>query len=257
MMGCFCVAQGVAGGGVLQADDGGDVAGVHGLDILTVVGVHLQDAADALLLLLGGVEHRGAGIQHTGVHTDEGQTAHKGVGGDLEGQGGEGGLVGGGTLVLLVGLGIHALDGGDVHRGGHVVHDGVQQLLHALVAVRGAAGHGDQQVLDGALAQGLADHILGNGLLLQDQHHDLLVDVGAGVQQLGAVLLGQLHHVLGDGLHTHVLAQLIVVDVGVHLHQVDDALEGVLRADGQLDGHGVGTSGGRRSCPGHDRSRRP
>ena len=69
------VAQGVAGGGVLQADDGGDVAGVHGLDILPVVGVHLKDAADALTLLLGGVEHRGAGIQHTGVHTDEGQTA--------------------------------------------------------------------------------------------------------------------------------------------------------------------------------------
>ncbi len=55
--GVLLVAEGVAGGGVLQADHGGDVAGVDGLDVLTVVGVHLQDAADALLLLLGGVEN--------------------------------------------------------------------------------------------------------------------------------------------------------------------------------------------------------
>ena len=43
----------------------------------------------------------------------------------------------------------------------------------------------------------------------------------------------------GIGLNAHVLAHLIIVDVGVHLHQVDDALEGILGADGELDGHGV------------------
>ena len=32
------------------------------------------------------------------------------------------------------------------------------------------------------------------------------------------------------------LLQLVVVDVGIHLHQVDDALEGILGADGELDG---------------------
>ncbi len=89
------------------------------------------------------------------------------------------------------------------------------------------------------VTQGLADHVGGDGFLLQHQHHQVLVEVGAGVQQLGAVLLRQLHHVLGDGLHAHVLAQVVVVDVGVHLDQVDDALEGILSADGQLDGHGV------------------
>ena len=34
--GVLLVAEGVAGGGVLQTDDGGDVAGVHSLDILPV-----------------------------------------------------------------------------------------------------------------------------------------------------------------------------------------------------------------------------
>ena len=43
------VAQRVAGGRFLQADRRGDVAGAHFLDLLALVGVHLQDAADALL----------------------------------------------------------------------------------------------------------------------------------------------------------------------------------------------------------------
>ena len=51
------VAQGVAGEGVLEADRGGDVAGVDHVDLFAVVGVHLEDAADPLLLALGGVEH--------------------------------------------------------------------------------------------------------------------------------------------------------------------------------------------------------
>jgi hypothetical protein len=57
------IAQGVAGGGVLQAHGGGDIAGVDLVDILPVVGVHLQDAADALLAFRAGVEHGGAGGQ--------------------------------------------------------------------------------------------------------------------------------------------------------------------------------------------------
>ncbi len=75
--GVLLIAEGVAGGGVLQADGGGDVAGVDALDVLAVIGVHLEDAAHALLLLLSGVEDRGAGVQHAGVHTHKGQTAHR------------------------------------------------------------------------------------------------------------------------------------------------------------------------------------
>ncbi len=50
------VAERVAGDGVLEADDGDDVAGVDDVDLLAVVGVHLQDAADPLLAVLGRVE---------------------------------------------------------------------------------------------------------------------------------------------------------------------------------------------------------
>ena len=49
-IGAFGVAERVAGAGVLEADAGDDVAGVDGVEVLAVVGVHLQDAADALLV---------------------------------------------------------------------------------------------------------------------------------------------------------------------------------------------------------------
>ena len=46
------VGQRVAGEGVLEADGRGDVARVDLVDLLAVVGVHLEDAPDALLLAL-------------------------------------------------------------------------------------------------------------------------------------------------------------------------------------------------------------
>ena len=47
-IGVLLVAQRVAGADLLEADGRGDVAGVDLLDLLTLVGVHLQEAADAL-----------------------------------------------------------------------------------------------------------------------------------------------------------------------------------------------------------------
>ena len=59
------IADRVAGGGVLQADDGHDVARERGLLVLAVVRVHLQDAADALLAVLRGVHDVGAAVRST------------------------------------------------------------------------------------------------------------------------------------------------------------------------------------------------
>ena len=84
------VADGVAGGGVLQADGGGDVAGAHFLDFVAAVGVHLHHAPDALAPFAGGVVDLIAGVQHAGIDAEEGQRADVGIGGDLEGERGEG-----------------------------------------------------------------------------------------------------------------------------------------------------------------------
>jgi hypothetical protein len=83
------VAQGLARGHVLQAHAGGDVAGQDFLDLFTLVGVHLQDPADALLLAADRVVDRVARLQHARVDAHEGQLADVGVGHQLEGQRGE------------------------------------------------------------------------------------------------------------------------------------------------------------------------
>ena len=56
-------AQRVAGAGELEADGGAEVAGEHRLDVLALVGVHLQQPADALLAVLGRVVDVRAGVR--------------------------------------------------------------------------------------------------------------------------------------------------------------------------------------------------
>ena len=53
--------QRVAGGRVLQAGERDDVAGARFLDVLAVVGMHQQHAADALAVVLDRVQHLRAG----------------------------------------------------------------------------------------------------------------------------------------------------------------------------------------------------
>src|SRR3546814_3880522 len=81
------VAQRLAGGGVLQAGNGDDLAGTRFLDVLTVIRVHLQHAPDALAVALHRVEDLGAGGDHVGIDAHEGQRADEGVGHDLESEG--------------------------------------------------------------------------------------------------------------------------------------------------------------------------
>ena len=72
--------------GVLEADRGGDVAGVDLLDLLAVIGVHLEDAADALLLALGRVQDVRTGLERARVDPEERELADERVGRDLEGE---------------------------------------------------------------------------------------------------------------------------------------------------------------------------
>ncbi len=52
------VAQGVAGGGRLETDRGGDIAREYLVDVLTPDGVHAQDSPDALAAPGRWIHHR-------------------------------------------------------------------------------------------------------------------------------------------------------------------------------------------------------
>ena len=57
--GMLLIADGVAGGGELEAHCRGDIAGIHLIQLCTLVCMHLQNTAHALLLVLGGIQHIG------------------------------------------------------------------------------------------------------------------------------------------------------------------------------------------------------
>ena len=145
-------------------------------------------------------------------------------------------------ILFLAGLGVHALDRRDVHRGRHVVDHGVQQLLHALVLVGGAHEHRVDLAGDDALADGGLQLLDGDFLLHEDLLHEVVVAVGGGLQKLLAVQ-GRVFGELGrDGVHRLGVGHALVVGLevpGSHGHEVHDAPEVILGTHGNLGGHGL------------------
>ncbi len=112
--GRVAVAERVPGGGLLEADQGHDVAGEGGVPVLAMVGVHLQDAPDPFLAVLGRVEHLAAGLELAAVDPGVRELAEVRIGHDLEGQRREGLPVVRLALELLHALDVHAPGGANV-----------------------------------------------------------------------------------------------------------------------------------------------
>ena len=102
------ITQGITGGGVLQTNNSSNITCIAAVDILAVVGVHLQDAAHTLLAVLHGVVDSSTCLDLTGVDTEVCQLTNERVGSDLEGQSCEGSVVRRRTGLLFLSLGIHA-----------------------------------------------------------------------------------------------------------------------------------------------------
>src|SRR5699024_948511 len=126
------------------------------------VGVHLEQLADAFLLVLGGVQDLLAWLDLAGVNADEGQLAEEWVSCDLEGQCGQWLIVRRltGQLDLSV-LDVDALDLTGVQWGWEVIDDSVQQWLNTLVLVGGATEHWVDLRIDDHLADGTLDLVDG------------------------------------------------------------------------------------------------
>ena len=118
-----------------------------------------------------------------------------------------------------------------------VVDHRVEHRLHALVLERTAAQHEVRLGADRQLTKRALDLLDREFLAAEVLLQKLLVGLGNGFEQLGAVLVGLLLQVGRDLDGVVGLAELGLAapDLGVHLDQVDDALEFALRADRQLD----------------------
>ena len=213
------VAERVTGGGVLEADGRDDVAGEHRVLVLAVVGVHLEDAADALLAgPWCALSTDAPVVERARVHAEVGELADVRVAHDLERERRERlGVVGVAASSSSSPFTSVPSIGGDVERARQVVDDRVEQRLDALVLERGAAEDRDDAGLDGGVAEALAQ-VVGGDLLLADvllEH--VLVVLGDDVDQLVAPVLGVVEHVGGDVDGLELLAHAVVPDQRLHL----------------------------------------
>ena len=237
--GMILITQSITSGGVLQTDNSSDITCVAAVDILAVVGVHLQDAAHTLLVVLHGVVDSSTCLNLTGVHTEVCQLTNERVGSDLESQSSKRSIVRRRTGLLLFGLRIHTLDVLDIGRCGHIVNDSVQQLLHAAVLVGRTTDNGNQSICNGLLADSSLQFLTGDLLALEVLLHQLFVVLGNSLDQNVTVLFSLLDHILGDRLGAHIVAHIVVVDLSVHIDQVNDTAEGILLTDRQLNRYAV------------------
>src|ERR1700728_171464 len=241
--GCVRSGQRVAGYDLLDADRCRDVAGVDLGDLLALVGVHHQNAPDALCATAVDVEHARAGLEFPGVDAEVGELADVRVGHDLEGERGKGlGVVGVALDLRFLAIALDRFGANDrrhVKRRGQVVDDGVEQWLHALVLERGAAQNRSQLGREGGLADRLLKNVLRHLGLLEDQLEQSVVVVRDLLQQVLTSGLSGFEQRLRDLGFFLLSAELVFVDDCLHLDEIDDTYKIALSADRQLDRDGV------------------
>ncbi len=201
--------------------------------------MQLQQFGHAQLLAAAAVEDGGADLDGAGIDAEIDQLSHVGIAHDLEDQGRHRLAVGELAALLAAVLGVGAADIGLVGRRGQVVDHGVQQVLHGLVLEGRTHQHRHRLEAQGGGAHRFLQHGLRNILLLQEQLHDIVVQLGQALDQLLAVQQGLVMQGGGDVFVLHAGAgQLAGIAIGLHGHQVDHAGEIFLAAQRQLQGQG-------------------
>ena len=234
------VANRVASLDRLEADDGQDLTSLRVLQVLALVGVHAQQAADALLAATFDIEHGAASMKGARVHPQESELPDVRIGQDLEDQRrerrGVAGLARHGVAVVE----IRAHHCRDVERRGQVVHDRVQQPLNALVLEGGPAQDRRDVQLGRGPPDGRAQRVHGDLAALDVQVEQLLVVLGDPLDHLLATVPGLGEEIVGDRADFVFRAERFVLpENAAHLDQIDDATETVLRPDRQLDRHRI------------------
>src|SRR6266496_6143688 len=80
------IAERVASGDIFNTDDGGDIAGVAGLNVFALVCLNLDQARNAFALVSARVVNRVALTQRAGINSEENQLPDERVAPKFEGQ---------------------------------------------------------------------------------------------------------------------------------------------------------------------------
>src|SRR6266851_3087078 len=186
----FLVAERVAGIHALQAHTGANIAGVNGVDFLALVGVHLQQAADALARAFSRIHHVASGFQHARINANIRHVSDERVGHNLERQRRKRLIVRRPPKNGFIRRGIRALHRRNVQRRRQIIHYRVQQRLNAFVLERRTRQHRHNFQRQGRFPDRLAH-------FFESQRHAI------------QILLDQLVVMLGDIFHNFI-AVLVV-----------------------------------------------
>ncbi len=240
--GMLPIADRVAGRDVLEPDGGGDIAAVHFLDLLPLVGVHPQEPPHPFHRIPGGIVDPAPRLELPRVDPKEGQVPDEGVGHDLEDQAGEGLRVRSAPHRRGLPLPDDARHRWNVKRRREIGDNGIEQLLDPLVLERRPAQDGHELQPDRPLAQGPPKILLRDRLPLQVLFHQPVVGLRGRLDHL--VPVGDRFRLVlrRDLLHVEVRPEGIVLeDKSLFRDQVDDASKLVLLAERYLhrNGHRV------------------
>ncbi len=140
---------------------------------------------------------------------------------------------------FLTRIRILALSCRDICWGRHKCHNCVEQLLNALIFVRGTACYRDKFIG----YSGLADR--GNNLIFRDflavkvLFHYIVVLLSYSFHEFRMVLVGNFLHIIRNILDLHILAHFVIIDVCLHVNKVDDTPKSILFPYWQLNWHSI------------------
>ena len=172
------VTERVARGDILNPDDGGDVARIAGIDVLTLVGLNLNQPADALALVRARIVDVVALAQRTGINAKENQLADERITPEFESERAKLAVVIRRRLHFLVRVGLHSERGRNVERTREIIDDRVHQILHALVLKSGTTHDWDKFVGYRLATNSRLQHLRRDLLLFQNRFRDLIVEIG-------------------------------------------------------------------------------
>ena len=239
--GVLSAADRVARPRVRKADDRSHLAGPQLVDRLAIVGMHLEESADALHLVTRRVVDLRTRPYHSGVDADVGELPHVPVGLHLEGQRSKRRIVARLANEFLVRLGGRADRRGKVGGRGEIVDDRIKEASHALVLERGTTQDGDESSVDRRLPDRTYHFVTPRRLTLEELLHQRIILLADPLDHDGLGRACRLNQFVRNRFFADRRAHRCIVVVDrLHVDQVDHARETSFGTHRDHDRHGVG-----------------
>ena len=227
------IAEGIAGGDILEADCCSDIAGVSAVDFLTMICMHLKDTANAFFLSFGGVQNVGALVHDTGVYTEECQFTNEWVSHDLECERCHWCAVRcfAGDFLAVKGS---TFDRRNIQRRWQVVKDSIEQHLDAFVLVCRTAEYREEFAVKNLLTERRFDLFHGEFFAFEVFFHQFVTAFSSSFDDLFAEFFNLVSEIGRYVFDMVLFAVIAVINFSLSGQQVNDTGEGILSADREL-----------------------